>query len=72
MIKAHDKSKTIIWNRRNKILLNQALTDKVNDREVYMKGIDASYHYEGYNVYMTENIHEEPKKPPHRHDRDAR
>ena len=39
-----------------KALLKAALTDRVNDREVYMKGIDASYHYEGYNVYKTENI----------------
>jgi cell filamentation protein len=39
-----------------KVLLKAALTDKVDDREVYMKGIDASYHYEGYNVYKTENI----------------
>ena len=30
-----------------KVLLKQALTDKINNREVYMKGIDASYHYEG-------------------------
>lgn len=39
-----------------KVLLKAALTDKINDREVYMKGIDASYHYEGYNVFKTENI----------------
>ena len=39
-----------------KVLLKAALTDKTNDRDVYMKGIDASYHYEGYNVYKTENI----------------
>ena len=39
-----------------KFLLKGALADQVNDREVYMKGIDASYHYEGYNVYKTENI----------------
>lgn len=39
-----------------KLLLKAALTNKVNDREVYMKGIDASYHYEGYNVYKTENL----------------
>ncbi len=39
-----------------KVLLKAALTDRVNDRKVYMKGIDASYHYEGYNVYKTENI----------------
>ena len=41
-----------------KILLKNALTDKINDREVYMKGIDASYHYEGYNIYKTENLNE--------------
>ena len=39
-----------------KVLLKAALTDQVDDREVYMKGIDASYHYEGYNAYKTENI----------------
>ena len=39
-----------------KVLLKDALTDKINDREVYMKGIDASYHYEGYNLYKTEDL----------------
>lgn len=39
-----------------KVLLKTALTDKVDDREVYMKGIDASYHYEGYNVYRAEEL----------------
>ncbi|EHI60035.1 MAG: protein adenylyltransferase Fic [Hungatella hathewayi] len=42
-----------------KFLLNHALTDKVNDRDVYMKGIDASYHYEGYYIYKTENMKSE-------------
>ncbi|WP_138496007.1 protein adenylyltransferase Fic [Paenibacillus pinistramenti] len=42
-----------------KLLLKTALTDKINDREVYMKGIDASYHYEGYNVYRTEDLDNE-------------
>ena len=41
-----------------KVLLKNALTDKINDREVYMKGIDASYHYEGYNTYKAENLSE--------------
>ncbi len=36
-----------------KHLLKQALTDKINDREVYMKGIDHSYWYEGYSLYKT-------------------
>lgn len=39
-----------------KELLKKALTNKINDREVYMKGIDASYHYEGYTTYKTENL----------------
>ena len=39
-----------------KILLENALTDKVNDREVYMKGIDASYQYEGYNTYTMDEL----------------
>ena len=42
-----------------KVLLKAALTDKINDREVYMKGIDQSYHYEGYNVFKTENMAQE-------------
>ncbi len=33
------------------LLLESALTDKINDREVFMKGVDASYRYEGYNSY---------------------
>ena len=39
-----------------KYILKQALTDKVNDREVYMKGIDHSYYYEGYVIYKAENL----------------
>lgn len=39
-----------------KSLLKNALTDKINDREVYMKGIDASYHYEGYYMFKTSGL----------------
>lgn len=39
-----------------KHVLKQALTDKINDREVYRKGIDHSYYYEGYAVYKTEEL----------------
>ena len=39
-----------------KYILKQALTDKVDDREVYMKGIDHSYYYEGYIVYKAEDL----------------
>ena len=38
------------------ILLKGALTDKINDREVYMKGIDTSYKYEGYNTYTMNEL----------------
>ena len=38
------------------LLLKSALTDKVNDRMVYMKGLDASYKYEGYNTYKMEEL----------------
>lgn len=43
-------------NDQIKFLLQNALTDKINDREVYMKGIDASYNYEGYSLYSTEDL----------------
>ena len=39
-----------------KELLKQSLTDKVNDREVYMKGIDNSYLYEGYVSFKTDEL----------------
>ena len=39
-----------------KHILKQALTDKIDDREVYMKGIDHSYYYEGYVIYKAEDL----------------
>ena len=39
-----------------KVLLHKALTEQINDRQVYMKGIDASYHYEGYQIFKTEEL----------------
>ena len=39
-----------------KELLKQALTDDINNREVYMKGIDASYNYEGYFIFKTQDL----------------
>jgi len=41
-----------------KVLLKDALTDRIDDREVYMKGIDISYYYEGYNTFKTEELYE--------------
>ena len=45
-----------IKNIEIKFLLKNALTDKIEDREVYMKGIDASYNYEGYTLFKTEEL----------------
>ena len=36
--------------------LRNALTDKINDREVFMKGIDHSYYYEGYTTFKAEEL----------------
>ena len=39
-----------------KVLLKSALTNEINSREVYMKGIDYSYYYEGYTTFKTEEL----------------
>ena len=39
-----------------KVLLKGALTDEISSREVYMKGIDHSYYYEGYTTFKTEEL----------------
>lgn len=39
-----------------KQLLKQSLTNKIDDREIYMKGIDSSYLYEGYILYKTDEL----------------
>lgn len=39
-----------------KFLLKNALTDDIDSREVYMKGIDHSYYYEGYTTFRTEDL----------------
>ena len=45
-----------IKDLERKELLRGALTDKINDRQVYMKGIDASYAIEGYSVFSVEDL----------------
>ena len=45
-----------VKNLEIKVLLHKALTEQINDRQVYMKGIDASYHYEGYQIFRTEEL----------------
>lgn len=39
-----------------KYLISNALTDKINDREIFMKGIDISYYYEGYTEYNVDEL----------------
>ena len=39
-----------------KHILKKALSDQINDQEVYMKGIDTSYYYEGYTTFKTEDL----------------
>lgn len=39
-----------------KVLLKCALTDATDSREIYMKGIDHSYYYEGYTTFKTEEL----------------
>ena len=39
-----------------KYILKQALTEKINDREIYMKGIDHSYYYEDYFTFKTSDL----------------
>ncbi len=58
-----DKSDYLLAMERSPIkdieikhLLKGALTDKVDDRLVFMKGIDTSYHYEGYTAFKTEDL----------------
>lgn len=45
-----------VRNKEIMLLLREALTNQTNDRQVYMKGIDASYRYEGYSTYNTEEL----------------
>ena len=45
-----------VRSKEIKSLLQEALTDKINDRQVYMKGIDASYGYEGYSAWPIEKL----------------
>ena len=45
-----------------RLLLKEALTDRISDREMYMKGIDTSYHYEGYSVYKTADFSDTAEK----------
>lgn len=51
-----------VRSREIKSLLGDALTDKIDDRQVYMKGIERSYRYEGYEAYSVDDILDMPCK----------
>lgn len=58
-----DKEKYLLAMERSpimdieiKYILKNALTDRINDRELFMKGIDHSYFYEGYNTFRTSEL----------------
>lgn len=48
--------RSVVKDVEIKHLLKAALTDKINDRELFMKGIDVSYYYEGYSEYRVEDL----------------
>jgi len=48
--------RSVVKDIEIKCLLNRALTDKINDRALFMKGIDVSYFYEGYSEFNIDNI----------------
>jgi cell filamentation protein len=48
--------RSVVKDVEIKLLLKQALTDKIDDRALFMKGIDVSYFYEGYSQYKTEEL----------------
>ena len=48
--------RSVVKDIEIKHLLKNALTEKISDRELYMKGIDVSYYYEGYSEYRVEDL----------------
>jgi len=48
--------RSVVKDIEIKVLLKQALTNQVDDRTLFMKGIDVSYYYEGYNEFKTEEL----------------
>jgi len=48
--------RSVVKNIEIKVLLRQALTHQINDRALFIKGIDVSYYYEGYSEFKTEEL----------------
>ncbi|MGE0157369.1 MAG: cell filamentation protein Fic, partial [Geobacter sp.] len=48
--------RSVVKDLEIKFLLKQALTDQIDDRALFMKGIDVSYYYEGYSEFKIEEL----------------
>ncbi|MGA1134590.1 MAG: protein adenylyltransferase Fic [Prochlorotrichaceae cyanobacterium] len=48
--------RSVVKDLEIKVLLKNALTDQINDRSLFIKGIDVSYYYEGYSEFKTEEV----------------
>jgi len=48
--------RSVVKDLEIKFLLNQGLTDQIDDRNLFMQGIDVSYYYEGYSEFKTEEL----------------
>ncbi|MEB3316009.1 MAG: hypothetical protein VKK32_07340 [Candidatus Melainabacteria bacterium] len=48
--------RSVVKNLEIKALLKNALANQINDRALFMKGIDVSYYYEGYSEFKTEEL----------------
>ena len=48
--------RSVVKDLEIKVLLKQSLTDRIDDRALFMKGIDVSYYYEGYSEFKTEEL----------------
>ena len=48
--------RSVVKDLEIKVLLKNALTDQINDRSLFMQGIDVSYYYEGYSEFKTEEL----------------
>ena len=48
--------RSVVKDVEIKVLLQNALTDQIDDRALFMKGIDVSYYYEGYSEFKTEDL----------------
>lgn len=55
-MKCPDMERSPVRDIAIKHVLKAALTDEIDSREVYMKGIDHSYYYEGYAMFKTEEL----------------